>query len=315
MGKLRYFPFGEQFDLRMGTAAFKQEDKLVETDLHYLKEISIKRALLETDHRYYYRSAGDTMLAQWDVVDLILTDLCRFQPEDFQLEKQGNEWHWNNRITGEELFFRWGKDGSLPYEPLDWVGRQVQEDLVILGNDDSAALVAGQLCFANGYSLDDKYGQPFLTIHSPAPGMIGPMMQAAQKLMERILVGRSVWRASWNFKISNAMDLSSRHTENYNRELATIAPGLTTGNIGPKVFIRIERQTLTRLPLSNCILFGIHVHQNTVEDEAGDPQRARQMLNVLKTTPREMLDYKAITPFETALLGYLEQRQMQSDIS
>ncbi len=308
MDKLLYFPFGHEFDLKMGTVAFKASDQLVETDRHYQYEIALKRRLLETDHRYYYRSARDTEAAQWDVLEMVLGNLAKFYPAYFQLAREGNEWYWLNRKTGENIIFTFGKTGSLPYEPLDWVGRQVQEDLMVLSSDGSAALVAGQLCFANGYSLDDKYGQPFLTIHAPAPKMIGPTMVSAQKLMERLPVNRSVWRASWNFKISDELDLSSRHNERYRQELMRVAPELNADNIGSRLFIRIERQTLTRLPLSNCILFGIHTYQNTLENEAQDAARAASMLNVLRTTPREMMDYKAISPFETALLGYLEKR-------
>jgi hypothetical protein len=308
MNKLPYFPFGHEFDLRMGTVAFKPSDQLVEVDDHYLPEIELKRKLLEADHRYYYRSAGDTEPAQWDVVALVLNDLARFLPEQFRFERNGDECYWLNRKTGENIIFTWGKAESLPYEPLDWVGRQVQEDLMILGSDGSASLVAGQLCFANGYALDDRYGKSFLMIHDPAPKMVGPTIQTAQKLMERLPVNRPVWRASWNFKVSDDLDQSTRHSERYMKELSNIAPELNDKNIGSRIFIRIERQTFTRLPVSNCILFGIHTYQNTLENEAKDAERASNMLNVLRTTPREMLNYKAIAPFETALMNYLENR-------
>lgn len=308
MNKLPYFPFGSEFDLRMGTVAFKPSDQLVEVDEHYLHEIALKRKLLEADHRYYYRSSMGTEAAQWDVVALVLGSLARFRPEQFLFERNEDECYWLNRKTGENIIFTWGKAESLPYEPLDWAGRQVQEDLMILGSDGTASLVAGQLCFANGYALDDRYGKTFLAIHAPAPKMIGPTMQAAQKLMERLPVDRSVWRASWNFKVSADLDQSTRHTEHYMKELNRIAPELNEENIGPRIFIRIERQTFTRLPVSNCILFGIHTYQNTLENEARDAERANNMLNVLRTTPREMLNYKAIAPFETALLNYLENR-------
>jgi hypothetical protein len=307
MDKLKYFPFGDQFELRMGTSAFREEDRLVETDGHYASEIALKRSLLEQDHRYYYRSGPNTELAQWDVLEKVLTDLARFEPDQFSLDRNGEQWSWRNEKTGETTTFIRGRAASLPFEPLDWVGRQVQEDLIILGNDPAVTLLAGQLCFANGWSLDDKFGQPFLTIHAPAPRMIDPTMQAAQKLMERI-GQRPVWRASWNFKISGQKDLSSRHTADYVRELARLGPELTPENIGQHVYIRIERQTISRLSRSNAVLFGIHLYQNTLDDEELTSEQAQHMLNVLRTTPREMINYKAIAPFESALLAYLENR-------
>jgi hypothetical protein len=309
MKKLKYFPFGEEFDLRMGTAVFKESDSLVEVDEdHYLAEINLKRSLLKEDHRYYYRANANTELAQWDVVEKVLTDLAKFYPASFVLNRDGDNWFWQNKITGESLDFVFGSKKSLPLQPLDWVGRQVQEDLVILSNDGTASLVAGQLCFPNGWCLDDKFDQPFLTIHAPAPKMVEPTMQTAQKLMEKITSSRPVWRCSWNFKTSGQIDLSSKYTTQYNEDLLKIFPMLTPENIGDKIYVRIERQTISRLPKSNCILFGIHLYQNTLNDENLDTIQTRNMLSVLKTTPRGMLDYKAITPFIDALLGYLENR-------
>ncbi len=308
MSKLKYFPFSGQFDLRMGTVAFKENDRLVETNNEeYLHEINVKRQLLNQDHHYYYRSTPDTETAQWDVLEIVLNNLVTFEPQHFSLIRSGNKWHWQNRLLNETVDFIFGDSKTLPFEPLDWVGRQVQEDLVILSNDNLAALVAGQLCFANGWSINDKFGQPFLSIHAPAPKMIEPTMQTAQKLMERIFAERPVWRCSWNFKVWNNLDLSSKYNAAYNDALKIKAADLTAENIADNVYLRIERQTISRLPKSNNILFGIHMYQNSLENENMDKKQAANMLNVINTTPKEMLDYKAITPFKDALVTYLEK--------
>ena len=306
MHKLPYFPFGNQFDLRMGTALITQKDRLTDVDNeHYLPEIKEKRKLLHEDHRYYYRSSPNALTAQWDVVDIILNDLRNIDPQHFILQKKNDHWHWINTYLDEETNFIFGDENTLPLEPLDWIGRQVQEDLLILSNDDSAALIAGQLCFANGWSLDDKFGQPFLTIHAPAPTMINGTMQTAQKLMEKIQVSKPVWRCSWNFKVWNNLDLSSKYNTPYNEELKRLALQLTPENIGNHVYLRIERQTVSRLPHSGCVLFGVHMYQNTLDDEQMTNKQAQNMRDVLQTTPKEMLNYKAITPFYDALVEYL----------
>ena len=305
--KLKYFPFGEKFDLRMGTSPITGQHRLIDADeLHYLSEIKARRNLLQNNHRYYYRSNKTTLLAQWDVLDKVLTDLAGIDPSQFILHKNGNQWHWINKKLNEEISFQFGHENTLPLEPLDWIGRQVQEDLVVLSHDGSASLVAGQLCFANGWSLDDKFGKPFLTIHAPAPHMIAPTMQTAQKLMEKILDSKPVWRCSWNFKIRGDLDMSSQHNAQYNEELKQIASALTPQNIGSRLYLRIERQTISRLPRSGCVLFGIHLYQNTLNDEQMTKEQAQNMRNVLLTTPQPMLDYKAITPFINALTGYLD---------
>ncbi|MDQ2752710.1 MAG: DUF3445 domain-containing protein [Bacteroidota bacterium] len=307
MQKLKYFPFGEQFDLRMGTSLITEKDRLIDVDNeHYIPEIRAKRKLLKDDHQYYYQSNKNTGLAQWDVVDKVLHDLVVIDPAQFILQKQNGNWHWTNNRLSEETTFVFGDADTLPLEPLDWIGRQVQEDFVILSNDAQASIIAGQLCFANGWSLDDKFNQPFVTIHAPAPNTIAPTIQTAQKLMEKIQISKPVWRCSWNCKVRGDLDLSSKHNARYNLQLKEMAPELTSQNIGQHLYLRIERQTISRLLRSGCVLFGIHLYQNKLDDENLTPQQAKNMNNVLTTTPGAMLNYKAITPFYDALTGYLQ---------
>ena len=71
------------------------------------------------------------------------------------------------------------------------------------------------------------------------------------------------------------------------------------------MYLRIERQTVSRLPMSGCVLFGVHMYQNTLDDEQMTNEQAQSMLDVLLTTPKEMLNYKAIAPFYDALIEYL----------
>lgn len=302
-----YFPFDERYSLSMGTTPLQPTDPLVEIDTHYLSEIAEKKRLLAANQSYYYHANSDTELAQWEVLEKVLKSLVAFYPAQFELTINGRNWHWHNHLTNESQQFEFENPASLPLQPLDWVGRQVQEDLLILANDPDVTLVAGQLCFPNDWDLNQKMGQPFLQIHHHIPKVLTPTMQAAQKLMERIVSHRPVWRLNWNFKIHNALDMSAQYFAESRRELAEIGPTLTPSNIGERLYLRVERQTLTRLARSNAILFGIHTYQNTVANEAKDPNRARRMYQVLKSTPREVLHYKAIPFFEEALISYLQQ--------
>ena len=147
------------------------------------------------------------------------------------------------------------------------------------------------------------------------------MMKAAQNLMERLPVGRPVWRLNWSIKATDQLDMTTRRMPELNRQLSERLPFFTPETIDSQVFIRIERQTLTRLPRSKAILFGLHTYQNRLDHElaqrtdrtGGDAAyrpAAQQLLNVLTTTPPAMLDYKGISPFLTPLLGYLQSMSL-----
>src|SRR5262249_40151888 len=146
----------------------------------------------------------------------------------------------HNMITCQSVAFRFGDSNRLPSEPVDWIGRQVQEDLVLLSSDASATFVGGQLCFANGWAIDDKLGQPFLEIHQRTPRATMGSVETGARFLETLKPGRSFWRMSWNFKLSNQMDMTTKHKPAYKADFARRAPQLTTTDVGDEVFIRIE---------------------------------------------------------------------------
>ena len=102
--------------------------------------------------------------------------------------------------------------------------------------------------------------------------------------------------------------MTSRHTPAMDQLLTDSLPDLTPETIGERLFIRIERQTLTRLPRSEAILFGIHTYQHRLSRELAErPDGANALRRVLETTPAALLDYKGITPFLATLLAYLRR--------
>ena len=210
---LRYFPFAATFDLKMGTSALAANHPIVETDQHYLAEVELKRSLLKEDHKYYYEAAPASLLAQWEVLDKILTTLSLSHPESFHYKKTNDRCSWENKMLEEKIEFVLGDLASLPLQPLDWVGRQVQEDLLLL--DAASILQAGQLCFPSGWDVQAKFQKHFLDLHAPVPFLMGPTLRAADKLIERIPMHKPIARTNWGFRITDQMDLSSRHTQQY----------------------------------------------------------------------------------------------------
>lgn len=301
---LPYFPFGQQFNDKMGTFPLLDSDQLIEVDEQYPAMILLKRKLLTALPTYYYQTQSGYETAQWEVLKLVLETMARDAPDSFYLRQADNRWYWQNRLLSEETVFTFGDKQSLPYDPLDWVGRQVQEDLILLAGDD-ARLVAGQLCFGNDWSLDEKIGLPFWQIHAPIVSIVEPMMRAAQQLMARLPVGRPVWRLNWSVKVSDQLDMTSRHKAAFEQLLRNKLPHLTPKTIGEQLYIRIERQTLTRMPLSGAVLFSIRTYQNLLAHEASDQDRASRMANVFSTAPSAMIAYKSMTDFLPVLLAYL----------
>jgi hypothetical protein len=305
---IRYFPFSPVFDIKMGTSPMKEEDSIIEVDEHYHHEVQLKESLLTEDHKYYYNNLPGSEQAEWDAVEMVLHDLVKLDPENFHLDKRGDRWFWQNRLTGLETSFVFGDDSTLPFSPLDWIGRQVQEDLILLNPEGIVS--AGQLCFPSGWSLNEKLGKQFLDVHTPLPAVTQNMIQSANKFMERIPLGKSFMRNNWGFRLGDQLDMSSKYSALYRKRLSDELPLLSLKDFGQKVFLRVEHQTLTRLPRSGYVLFTIHTHHNSLDEVVEDYQRTSTLLSFLKGTPPELIEYKVMTSMYSMLIRYLEERNL-----
>lgn len=289
------------FRLTLGVRALGAAPIALVDEARYPDEVRLRERLLAEDHTSRYRGGPATEAAQWEVLALLLRDLARHHPRLMSLREDGDRWSWEARPLGRRAELRLGDGASLPLEPLDWVGRQVVEDLILLSGDAGAGfpLIAGQLCFPNDWSLPDKLGRPVIDAHAPVPGFAREVGEATLRLLERLRPGRPVWRANWAIRATDALDLAG----------AGPAPvqGVVAGNAGEALFVRVERQTLSRLPGSGAILFTIHTRSRPLAVVAADPQRALRLLEAVRTMPPEMARYKGIAPRRDALVGYLER--------
>jgi hypothetical protein len=291
------------FRIALGVRALGDAPIALVDGARYASEVRLRERLLAEDHASRYRGGPGTVPAQWEVVALLLRDLARHHPGAMSLREDGERWTWENRTLGGGATFRLGDRGSLPREPLDWAGRQVVEDLILLAGDPAAGfpVIAGQLCFPNDWSLPDKLGRPVLGAHAPVPGFAREAGEATLRLLERLRPGRPVWRANWAVRATDALDLSPAAAP-------LASEGVDADNAGETLFVRVERQTLSRLPETGAILFTIHTRCRPLALVAGDPERARRLLEAIRSMPPQMARYKGITPLKDALADYLVAR-------
>jgi dimethylamine monooxygenase subunit A len=289
--------------MAMGVQALDSRCLIEIDEQHYQSELMLKNELLLNEYHDYFQVLPETESMQWDVVELVLQNMALHYPQYFTLIRDGDVWIWRNQLLHEETRFVFGNSESLPQSPLDWVGRQVQEDLLVLQSTEegSMVLVAGQLCFPNAWCLDDKMGQTFLDIHQSVPLFAEYLGRSSTLLLERLKIGRSVWRLNWSMKATDRLN----HTPHFHYEEQQLSREITHENIGDRCFLRVERQALTRLPKTNAVLFTIHTYQSSLAQVVNSVERARRLFNIVKTMPEEVLIYKAMSPFAPTLLSYL----------
>jgi hypothetical protein len=187
---------------------------------------------------------------------------------------------------------------------LELAGRLVQEDLCLIHNcDRGPVLTAATLCFPSRWRLDEKIGKPLSAVHEPVPLYADRLAGPVDRFMRHLKPDHIVSRLNWSLLDDPALFQPSGK---WRIEAAT---EITPANAGSRVFLRVERQTLRRLPVSGAVLFGIKVHVYTLERVIDGPERASELAEAVQALPEEIQHYKSILPFKQALLAWLEERR------
>jgi len=303
---LPYFPFEhDEYDMPMNARA--GVGPLIEVDEgEYTKELALKDQILASDRRYYFQCPPASEPLAWETIALLLPDMAEHSPQHFALETDGERWTWTNRLLGTTTAFTLGDAETLPLPPLDWMGRQVQEDLILMAEtpDGDTVCAGGHLCFAASWCLDDKMGQNFLRIHEDIPQFLERIGRPANLMMQRLKAGRPTGRINWTVSSTDRLNLAPAVAH----EWAPSRRGITADNAGDRCFLRIERQVFARLPQTRGILFTIRTYRNPVSEVVADPDRLRRFTAVVKGIPRATREYKGMASFADALVDYLESR-------
>lgn len=134
-------------------------------------------------------------------------------------------------------------------DPLGVLSGLVQNDFCILQKDhgDEHILSAASLCFPASWSLAEKFMRPLVAIHEPVESYDDNIAKRVQRLFDGIQVGRPLWR----FNMLRYAVATLHHPR-------TLKTRRSAEEQNSKAFIRVERQTLLRLPETRAIVFGIH---------------------------------------------------------
>ena len=133
-------------------------------------------------------------------------------------------------------------------DPLSVAAMLVQEDLLLLRKESFEHILrAGVLCFPASWTLNEKKNKSLTSIHDPVQEYGNSIASRIESMFSHLKPEKPIWRA--NFLLYDDFELFQPRLEKDEK-----------GNSRRKLsqFMRVERQTLNKLPESKCILFAIH---------------------------------------------------------
>lgn len=221
---------------RMGMRAM-EPDRWLEPDHHAAAQLELKARLLQERPDEVLHDAGSATAhrAVLDLARLLAEDDRRPGPAPAVDERSGTA------------------------ELLTACALATQEDWCLMVREDVWRLRAACVCFPSRWVLAEKVGGTIAEIHGPVPRYDEQLGGLVESALDRLRPERPVWRLNWNLWDDPRL-FQPREDPGAGRW-----PLPEGDEVGDRVVLRVERQTLRRLPHGD-VAFGIRVHQRPLRE-------------------------------------------------
>lgn len=229
-------------------------------------------------------------------------------------------------------------------EPMALAGILVQDDIAIMieGSDGRYYLQAGAIVIPGMWRLQDKIGMSLDDIHisGTVPQFESKLQLSMSRFFRRLPVDKPVIRLNYSLQVVKSPEkadpfdpheLSWAKTMKGDEDDVDNKPGfLRAKEDGNSVYsghftetsdlanstepvhssvvrMRVERQTLRRLPRTGAVIFGIRTYLTPLEDLVLEPEVPGRLASAIRSWPEDVARYKARSAFES-VLDYLDTR-------
>ncbi len=188
--------------------------------------------------------------------------------------------------------------------PLKLAGQLVDDDLCLMMRDEDGRwrLMAASLHFPSHWSLGEKFGKSMAEIHTPVPAFVEEMDKRVARIFDNLRREQPVWRLNWSLHDEPGLHLPG----------PTGGPrfaGVEGASLLAKAFLRVERQTLTKLPETGAILFTIKTYQDPLPAllTHGGPDMVHDLHAGLSAMNADQLSYKGLTDARDRVLAAIAE--------
>jgi hypothetical protein len=274
----------------MGLTPIDEAEWLAPSDKHAFM-LAAKHDLLATRHADVFRIMPEADSASRELLALLADHLPHRYPTAYG--RNGDQ--ITNRTTAEAWDI-----AATTLHPLDLCGRLIEDDLCLMQSyGDSYRLIGASLCAPNRWRLHERLGQPLAAIHAPVPGYEPALHRPVEHFFAALKPDRIVARVNWGI----ADDPSLYQPVGRDADAA-----ITRQDAGTKLWLRVERQTLRRLPHSGTVLFTIRTELSRLDDVIATPADATDLAGALREMTPAMRCYKHLDSTMPALLAWLDAR-------
>jgi dimethylamine monooxygenase subunit A len=193
-----------------------------------------------------------------------------------------------------------GGKGASRFPPLYAAARLVADDLCLMEKCEGEwMLTALSLSAATFFTARDVVGKHLSALHGPVPTFENRLLSRVSRIFDGLRPGLILQRRNWT--VVNTAEL---HTPDPALIRARI-PEIT--DPAAELFVRVERQTLRRLPQTGGALFTIRVWRHPLSALRDDPERLAAFARAWRTATPEFRDYKKLHLYDALIERFLRE--------
>lgn len=264
----------------------------IEPDEELAGELAEKRRLFGLHADEIFMAAPDTRAGQQECLDLLADYLPCEQAHLYR--RSGDVVH----MAGHSVDLT---DAAMP--PLLRAGFMVQDDLVLMRRRENGwQIAAAHLSFPSSWSLKEKFGRPMEEVHAAVPGFQAGTRNAAlvNRMFDSLHPDQPAERFNWS--------INWRHALFHPQTAKLPVEPSSTSVAANRAIIRVERQTLRKLPVSGDILFTIRIYLDPILAFATHPagaDLAERLAGQLEALTEAQVNYKGLAEKRDELVSCL----------
>ena len=179
---------------------------------------------------------------------------------------------------------------------LEIISQFVSDDLcVMVERDGQYCLGAASLCAPTYWSLQENIGKPLGGLHQPVPGGDPELSNRVSRVFAGLQPDMVLERFNWTVQLEGERFTPS--SEPMKSELAALSPE----DASRRLFQRVERQTIRKLPDTGAVLFTIRVCVDPLVPILENPSDRRAFKEAWENTPTDLASYKGWPHYAPAI--------------
>jgi hypothetical protein len=187
--------------------------------------------------------------------------------------------------------------------PLQAAARAVADDLCLMEKREGAwRLTAISLCAGTFFTAAEVIGKPLAGLHAPVPGFGERLLARVTRIFDALPADTVLERRNWTVMAGD--DLHAPDGAAVRARIGAIGAEAAA----EALFVRVERQTIRRLPASGAVLFTIRVWRHPLAALDADAARRTAFAAAWRGADPEFRSYKRLAAYDALVEAYLRSR-------